>query len=60
MSRNFSAYDVTGFLDVSIGSYLNAIEDLVIKMMKSDSYDERVQLKFDIQNIIWQCNSVLR
>lgn len=60
MSRPFTAYDVTGFLEDSIGSFLSDIETLVIEMMKSDDYDERVKLKFDIQNIIWQCNSVLR
>lgn len=60
MSRPFTAYDVTGFLDTSIGSYLSEIEDLVIEMMESDDYDERVKLKFDIQGIISQCNDVLR
>ena len=60
MSRNFSAYDVTGFLDASIGTFLNEIEDLVIEMSQSDDPDERTKLLQDIQSIIWQCNSVLR
>lgn len=60
MGRPYMAYDVTGFLETSIGSFLSDIESLVIDMMNSDDYDERVKLKFDIQNIIWQCNSVLR
>lgn len=60
MSRPFTAYDVIGFLETSIGNYLSEIEDLVIEMMKSDDYDERVKLKFDIQGIICQCNDVLK
>ena len=34
MSKPYTACDVTEFLETSIGSYLNEIEDLVIKMMK--------------------------
>ena len=60
MGRPYTAYDVTGFLETTIGSFLSDIETLVVEMMESDDYDERVKLKFDIQNIIWQCNSVLR
>jgi hypothetical protein len=60
MGRPYTAYDVTGFLETSIGSYLSEIEDLVIEMMKSDDYEERVKIKFDIQDIICQCNDILR
>lgn len=60
MSRPYIAYDVTGFLETSIGSFLNEIESVAIEMSRSNDYDERIKLLSDIQNIIWQCNSVLR
>lgn len=60
MGRPYTAYDVTGFLETSIGSYLSEIEDLVIEMMNSNDYEERVKIKFDIQDIICQCNDILR
>lgn len=60
MGRPYMAYDVTGFLDASIGSFLNEIEGIAIEMLQSDDYDERKKLLSDIQDIIWQCNSVLR
>jgi hypothetical protein len=60
MGRPYTAYDVTGFLETSIGSYLSEIEDLVIEMMESDDHEERVKIKFDIQDIICQCNDILR
>jgi hypothetical protein len=60
MSRNFTAYDVTGFLSNSIGTFINEIEDLVIEMQKTDDYNERVKLTYEIQHIIDQCNNVLR
>lgn len=60
MSKNFSAYDVTGFLDASIGAFLNEIEDIAIEMSKTDDYEERINLMNDIQYVIRQCNAVLR
>jgi hypothetical protein len=60
MGRPYTAYDATGFLETSIGSYLSEIEDLVIEMMESDDHEERVKIKFDIQDIICQCNDILR
>ena len=60
MVRNYTAYDVTGFLDDSIGSFLNDIESIAIEMSKEDDPEERAKLLTDIQEIIWQCNSVLR
>lgn len=60
MSRLYSGFDVTGFLEDSIGSFLNEIESIAIEMSQSDDYDERMKLLSDIQNIMWQCNSVLR
>lgn len=60
MSRNFTAYDVTGFLNDSIGTFINEIEDLVIQMQETDDYNERVKLTGEIQYIIDQCNNVLR
>jgi hypothetical protein len=60
MSRPYTAYDVTGFLDDSIGSFLNDIESIAIEMSQSDDPEERAKMVTDIQEIIWQCNSVLR
>lgn len=60
MGKLYSGFDVTGFLEDSIGSFLNEIEGVAIEMSQSDDYDERIKLLSDIQNIIWQCNSVLR
>lgn len=60
MGRPYMAYDVTGFLDDSIGSFLNDIESIAIEMSQSDDPEERAKMVTDIQEIIWQCNSVLR
>lgn len=60
MARNYTAYDVTGFLDDSIGSFLNDIESIAVEMSKTDDYEERVKLKDEIQDIISRCNEVLR
>lgn len=59
MNKIFHAYNVTEFLNDSIGSFLSDIEDIVIEMSKTDNYEERIDLMHDIQHIIWQCNSVL-
>ena len=60
MSKSFSAYDVTGFLDSSIGSYLSEIEAYAIDMANAEDAEERANLLKDIQYIIEQCNNVLR
>ena len=60
MGKNFSAYDVTGFLDASIGSYLSEIEAYVIEMAQEDDREVRTALKKDIQYAIRMCNEVLR
>ena len=60
MSRNFSAYHVTEFLDRSIGAYLNEIEGIAIEMAHTEDSAIRYDLLNDIQEIMWQCNSVLR
>lgn len=60
MSRPYTAYNVTEFLDDSIGSFLNDIESIAIEMSQSDDPEERAKMVTDIQEIIWQCNSVLR
>ena len=60
MNRNFTAYDVTGFLDDSIGTFLREIEDLVFEMAETDDHDERVKLIDKVQYVIDQCNNVLR
>lgn len=59
MSRQFSGYDVTGFLNESIGGYLSQIEDLVIEMAKTEDEELRMSLLNDVQYIICQCNTVL-
>ncbi len=60
MSKNFCAYDVTGFLDTSIGAFLNDIESIAIEMANTDNHEDRLALLTDIQENIWQCNAVLR
>lgn len=59
MSRQFSGYDVTDFLNESIGGYLNQIEDLAIEMAKTEDEELRLSLLNDVQYIICQCNAVL-
>ena len=60
MSKSFSAYDVTGFLDSSIGSFLSEIETYAIDMANTEDHEERMNLLSEIQYIIQQCNEVLR
>lgn len=60
MNELFNARDITGFLDVSIGSFLREIEDIAIEMSKTDDYEERINLMNDIQHVIWKCNRVLK
>jgi hypothetical protein len=60
MSKSFHAYNITEFLDDSIGGYLSEIESIVIEMVQTDDHEERVNLMNDIQHIIWQCNGVLK
>ena len=60
MSKSFSAYNITEFLDESIGAYLNEIEVIAIEMAKTDDSEMRLNLLDDIQKIMWRCNTVLR
>ena len=60
MSKSFSAYNITEFLDRSIGAYLNEIEGIAIEMAHTDDSEMRFDLLNDIQEIILQCNTVLR
>lgn len=60
MGKSFCAYDVTGFLDASIGSYLIDIEDCAIEMAHTDDEEDRIALLKDIQYAIRMCNGVLR
>jgi hypothetical protein len=60
MNKNFTAYDVTGFLNDSIGTFIRKIEDLVFEMAETDDRDERVRLIDGVQYLIDQCNNVLR
>ncbi len=60
MNKSFSAYDITEFLDYSIGSYLSEIETYAIEMANTEDSEERASLLMDIQYTIEQCNKVLR
>lgn len=60
MGKSFCAYDVTGFLDASIGSYLIDIENCAIEMAHTDDKEYRIALLKDIQYAIRMCNGVLR
>lgn len=60
MSKSFHAYDITGFLGDSIGSFLSEIETLAIEMSQTDDEEARFRLLNDIQYIIEQCDNVLR
>jgi hypothetical protein len=60
MDRIFTAYDITGFLGESIGTYLYRIENFALDMAETDDHDERVRLADEIQSLIDQCNNVLR
>lgn len=60
MSKSFHAYDITGFIDSSIGSYLSEIETYAIEMSQTDDKEERINLMSDIQYVIEQCKEVMR
>lgn len=60
MGISFSAYDVTGFLDSSIGGYLSEIEEYAIEMAEEEDKEARTVLKKEIQYAIRMCNAVLR
>lgn len=60
MSKSFHAYDITGFLDDSIGSYLGEIETYAIDMVQEDDKETRLALLRDIQYVIELCNNVMR
>ena len=60
MSGFFSACDITGFLNDSIGKPLEEIMGLVEDMSESNDYEEREILLKEIREIIWQCNRVLK
>ena len=61
MARNkqYSAYDVSTFLSDSVGGLTSDIESLVIDMMNEDDIENRIKIKFEIQEIIEQINYVL-
>lgn len=60
MSKSFHAYDITGFLDNSIGSYLSEIETYALDMAQEDDKETRLALLRDIQYVIELCNNVMR
>ena len=60
MSKSFHAYNITGFLDDSIGRYLSEIETYAIDMAQANDNETRISLKDDIQYVIELCRNVLR
>ena len=60
MSKSFHAYNITDFLDDSIGGYLSEIETYAIEMAQADYKEERISLLNDIQGVIEQCKEVMR
>ena len=60
MGKSFCAYDVTEFLDASIGSYLIDIENCATEMSQTENEEDRIALLKDIQYAIRMCNAVLR
>ena len=60
MSKNFTAYDVTEFLDNSIGSFLDDIESNAIEMVDTEDKADRLRLLTNIQDLIYQCEDVMR
>ena len=60
MSKNFTAYDVTEFLDNSIGSFLDDIESNAIEMVDTEDKADRLRLLTNIQDLICQCEDVMR
>lgn len=60
MNKSFHAYDITGFLDDSIGGFLNEIETYAIEMAHTDDHEIRIALMNDIQYVIELCKNVMR
>ena len=60
MSKSFHAYNITDFLDDSIGGYLSEIETYAIEMANSDDNAIRMALLTDIQHAIERCQEVMR
>jgi len=60
MSKAFAAYDITQFLDESIGTFVDDIWDKVVDMANEDDKDERLYLKTQIEYLVEQCKDVIR
>ena len=60
MSKSFHAYNITDFLDDSIGRYLSDIETYAIEMAQTDDKETRISLLTDIQEVIELCKEVMR
>lgn len=56
----FHAYNITEFLDDSIGGYLSDIETYAIEMVQADDKETRMSLLNDIQGVIERCKEVMR
>lgn len=60
MSKSFHAYNITDFLDDSIGGYLSDIETYAIEMAQTEDKATRISLLTDIQEAIGLCKEVIR
>lgn len=60
MSKSFHAYNITDFLDDSIGKYLSDIETYAIEMAQTDDKETRISWLTDIQEVIELCKEVMR
>lgn len=60
MGKAFHTYNITDFLDASIGSYLSNIETCAIEMARTDDKETRQSLLTDLQEAIEQCKEVMR
>ncbi len=60
MKQVFHAYNITEFLNDSIGNYLSEIETYAIEMAQVDDKRIRINVLNNIQGIIEQCKEIMR
>ena len=49
MSKQFSGYDISSFIDSGVNYYMNDIEGRVIDMVHEEDKEERNKIKDEIQ-----------
>lgn len=59
MSKQYSAYDVSSFLQYSVGNLVSEIEGLAIDMMKEELEEDRYSILGDIQEKIIRINEII-